>query len=93
MVSTRKNFKLAIKASCKAAAQQKADNLALSLHNDTLQQKFWQRIRLHKAKNLLPLHIDGTRSAPKIAKMWRNYYNNLLSSNSLYTSLNNNIRF
>ena len=75
MVSTRKNFKLAINASRKAVAQQKADNPALSLHNDTSQQKFWQKIRSHKAKNLLPSHIDGTSSAPKIAEMWRNYYN------------------
>ena len=89
MVSTRKNFKLATKTSRKAAAQQKADNLALSLHADTSQQKFWQKIRSHKAKNLLPLHID----APKIAEMWRNYYNDILNSNSSYTSSNNNIRF
>ena len=93
MVSTRKNFKLTMKASRKAVVQQKADNLALSLHNDTLQQKFWQKIKSHKAKNLLPLHIDGTSSAPKIAEMWRNYYNDLLNSNSSNTSTNNNIRF
>ena len=93
MISTRKNFKLAMKASRKTVAQQKADNLAPSLHNDTSQPKFWRKIRSHKAKNLLPLHIDGTSSAPKIAEMWRNYYNDILNSNSSYTFSNNNIRF
>ena len=42
---------------------------------------------------MLPLHIDGTSSAPKIAEMWKNYYNDLLNSNSSNTSTNNNIRF
>ena len=93
MVSTRKNFKFAMKASCEAVAQPKANNLALSLHNDTSQKKFWQKIRSHKAKNLLSLHIDGTSSAPKIAEMWRNCYNDLLNSNSSNTSTNNSIRF
>ena len=73
-----------MKASRKAAALPKADNLALLLHNDTSQQKFWQKIRSHKAKKLLPLHIDGTSSAPKTAEMWRNYYNDLLNSNFRY---------
>ena len=41
---------------------------------------------------MLPLHIDGTSSARKITEMWRNYYNDLLNSNS-YTCTNNNIRF
>ena len=93
MVSNRKNFKFAMKASRKAALQKKAVNLALSLHNDTSQQKFWKKIISHKENNLLPLHIDGTSSAPKIAEMWRNYYNDLLNSNSFNNSTNNNIRF
>ena len=50
MVSTRKNFKLAVKASRKAAAEQKADNLALSLHNDTSEQKFWRKSDYIKQK-------------------------------------------
>ena len=60
--------------------QKSADALAEAFYSDISSKAFWQDIKKLKKSSPLPAAVGSASGFPKIAKMWKNHFSNLLNS-------------
>ena len=79
MVSSKKEFKYALRACKSKVERRRADKLNSALAADVAKNKFWSLARMTSAKAYLSNNIDDAVGPQNITKMWQQYYSTLLN--------------
>ena len=80
MVSSKKEFKYALRACKSKVERRRADKLDSTIAADVAQKKFWSLPRMTSAKASLSNNIDDVVGPQNITEMWQQYYSTLLNS-------------
>ena len=80
MVSSKKEFKYALRACKSKVERRRADKLYFAVAADVAKKKFWSLARMISAKASLSNNIDDAVGPQNIIEVWQQYYSTLLNS-------------
>ena len=86
ILSSKKEFKYALRACKSKVERRRADKLDSALAADVAKKKLWSLASMTSAKASLSNNIDDAVGPQNITEMWQQYYSTLLNSHKKITS-------